>query len=356
MIIFWYLARHIYKGSALVLMILISLSLFYTMVRELNSVGNGNYGLIQMFEYLMLRIPAMVVEFVPLSVLLGCVLGLGNLASGSEIIAMQSSGLSIKRLLISVGASALFVALISLLLSNYVVPESETYAKEFRTSNLQSRLSVKGRSGVWIKDENNLIHIQILYPDGHASGIKIYQLNTNKELTGSFEAEKAKSTKQGWLLQQVKQTEISDSKVSVHQLKEWVYKGQLSNNLLESLATDPNKMSLTDLSAYINFLSENSLNHKAESLSLWRKIYSPLSIVVMAMMAIPFVLGSQRQSNTGQRVMTGILLGLLYVVINRLLIQMGEQLNFIPFINALIPTITFAMLTAWLIRRKIVAR
>lgn len=353
MILARYLAMHIYKGSIMVLLILISLSLFYTMVRELDHIGEGTYGVIQMLQFLALKIPAIMIDFMPLAVLLGSILSLGNLASGSEIIAMQSSGVSVKNLIISVSLSALVVALFTLLVGNYVVPESETYAREFRTSHIQSRISINGRAGVWIKDETNVIHIQRLFPDGNARGIKIYHLDADDKLLSTTIADKAIAEAQGWLLVNVKQTALNGDPLQVKQFEQQYYEGQLSNKLLGSLATDPYKMSIRDLSNYIDFLTENSLSHKAESLFLWRKIYSPLGIIVMAVLAIPFVLGSQRQSNTGQRVLIGILLGLLYVVMNKLLIQLGEQLNLLPYINALLPTLIFIVITTWLIRRKL---
>jgi lipopolysaccharide export system permease protein len=356
MILLRYLARNMYKGSAMVLFILISLSLFYSMVRELDNIGEGTYGVFQMLQFLLMNVPAIMVDFMPLAVLLGSILSLGSLASGSEIIAMQSSGVSVKKLLISVTLAASMVALFTVILANIVVPYSEPYAKEFRSAHRQSRISMTGRSGVWIKDENNIIHIQQLYPDGNARDIKIYHLDKQDKLTSTTIAAKATAGKQGWLLHKVKQTLLSGPRMQVQQQDEWLYKGQLSDQLLESMATDPRQMSITDLSHYIDFLTENSLSHKAESLFLWRKIYSPLGIIVMAVLAIPFVLGSQRQSNTGQRVLTGILLGLLYVVMNKLLIQIGEQANLVPFINAFLPTFIFMLITAWLIRRKIATR
>lgn len=356
MILLRYLARNIYKGSAMVLFILISLSLFYSMVRELDNIGEGTYGVIQMLQFLSMNVPSIMVDFLPLAVLLGSILSLGSLASGSEIIAMQSSGVSVKKLVNSVILAASLVALLNVILVNFVVPVSESYAKEFRSAHRQSRVSVTGRSGVWIKDEKNIIHIQQLYPDGNARGIKIFHLNNQNKLQSTTIAAKAIAEKQGWLLYSVKQSLLSDSRVEVKQYSEWLYKGQLSPQLLESMATDPHQMSIADLSHYIDFLTENSLSHTAESLFLWRKIYSPLGIIVMAVLAIPFVLGSQRQTNTGQRVLTGILLGLLYVVMNKLLIQVGEQVNLVPYLNALVPTFIFILITAWLIRRKIVSR
>jgi len=76
--------------------------------------------------------------------------------------------------------------------------------------------------------------------------------------------------------------------------------------------------------------------------------------MVMSILAIPFVLGSQRNSNAGQRIITGILLGLVYVVLDKVLIQLGEQLKVAAFVNALTPTLLFILFTAFLIHRKVI--
>jgi len=354
MIITRYLGSHIHKGTALVLLTLVSLSLFFTLIRELEDVGTGQYGLWQMMQYLMLKMPNSVVEFMPLAALLGCMLSLGSLASNSELIALQSSGLSVKKLILSVAQSVLVLAIISFLIADFIVPLSENQANAVRSGSLSSSISIHARKGVWIKDKNNIIYIQQLFPDGNAKQIEIYHLNSNGELYRTTRAQQALVVTDGWMLANVKQTHLSNNKTRVTKMKQQLYQGDLSDTLLTSLAVDPQQMSVTDLNAYIDFLQDNELSSDAESLFFWRKLYAPLTILVMGLLAIPFVLGSQRQSNTGQRLMIGILLGLLYVVINRLFIQLGEQLNVAAYINALIPTLIFLLITSWLIYRKLI--
>lgn len=353
MIITRYLASHIHKGSLMVLLVLVSLSLFFLFIGELDDIGTGQYGLAQMFQYLLMRIPSFVVDFMPLAALLGCMLSLGNLASNSELIALQSSGYSIRQFIQSVGGAVLVLAILSFLIGNYIVPVSETRAKEFRQSSVKSNVSMHSRQGIWIKDGNNIIYIGKLYPDGNAINIQINHLDDAGQLVKTIYAAKAISHTDGWMLFNVKSSQLSSESISVETEKQLLYKGNLSDQLLESLAVNPQQMSVTDLNTYISFLKDNNLSSSAESLSFWRKLYAPVSIIVMGLLAIPFVIGSQRQSNTGQRLMMGILLGLLYVVLNRLLIQMGEQLRVPAYINALIPTFLFLLGTVWLIRKKI---
>ncbi len=349
-----YLAVNIFKGTAMVLMILVSLSLFFIMIQQIDHLGQGNFGPWQFTQFLLLSAPAKLVDFMPLAALLGSMLSLGNLASNSELIAFQSSGIPVRRFILAVSQAAFILALIAYVISDFVVPYSETTAKEIKTSGISSRVSMQSRKGLWIKDRNNIIFIQQLFPDGNAKVIEIYHLDDQNKLQSTTFARKAFIKDQSWMLQQVKKTILTESKISVIHKKQMLYEGNLSEKLLQSLVVKPRQMSSLDLYTYVSFLDENKLNSAAESLSFWKKVYFPLTVMVMSILAIPFVLGSQRNSNAGQRIITGILLGLVYVVLDKVLIQLGEQLKVVAFVNALIPTLLFILFTAFLIYRKVI--
>lgn len=351
-----YLVSQIHKGALLVLMILVFLSLFFTMIQQLDDIGKGNFGALEFIQYLLMRMPSLVVDFMPLAALLGSILSLGNLASNSELIAFQSSGLSMKKFILVVLEAGFVLALLSFLTAEYIVPYSETQAKELKSSSMAARISMQSKRGVWIKDANNILFVEQLFPNGNARNVEIYQLDEKGRLELSMSAERAIADRKGWRLQKVRQTYFIEGRVEVVNQDQFFYRGSLSDQLLESLVVDPRLMSIASLRNYVNFLDDNKLNNDAESLALWRKIYAPVSILVMTLLAIPFVLGSQRQSNTGQRLVTGILLGLGFVVLNRVLIQLGEQLKLMAPINAFLPTLIFLFITVWLIRDKLVNR
>lgn len=351
-----YLISQIHKGALLVLVILVFLSLFFTLIQQLDNIGKGNFGALQFIQYLIMRMPSMVVDFMPLAALLGSILSLGNLASNSELIAFQTTGLSIKKFILVVLQAGFILALLSFLIADYIVPYSETQAKELKSSSIAARISMHSKRGVWIKDANNIIFAEQLFPNGNARHVEIYQLDDKGRLQISMTAENAIAGAKGWRLQKVRQTVFNGDKVDVVNHHEWFYRGGLSDQLLESLVVDPRLMSIASLRNYVSFLDDNQLNNEAEALALWRKIYAPVTILVMTLLAVPFVLGSQRQSNTGQRLVTGILLGLGFVVLNRVLIQLGEQLSLMAPINAFLPTLIFLLITVWLIREKLANR
>jgi len=344
MIIARYLSSAIFKGSLMVLLTVVSLSLFFTTIQQLDNLGRGHFGTVEFARYILLLAPGMMVYFLPLSVLLGCILSLGSLASSSELIALQAAGLSLRKFIKIIAQAAFIMAILAFSLDNFVVPYSESNAREIKSSGLASRVSMQSRRGLWIKDGRNIIFIKQLFPDGNAKNIEIYHLDDQDRLGMKTQAQKAISKSQGWQLLQVTKTYIGKQQIRQETLDQEIYRGSLSDQLLESLVVDVRQMSVLDLYGYIEFLKQNKLNHEPESLSFWRKIYYPLTIMVMAIMAIPFVTGSQRNSHTGQRMITGIVLGLSYSILDNLLIRLGEQLGLAAFINAFLPTLVFMLL------------
>ena len=203
MILSRYLLRNIYLGTLLALLVLVSLNLFFLLVREIEDIGQGGYGFLQAIEYLVLLMPARIVEFLPLAVLIGCILSLGALAGNSEIIAMQASGVSLSRLLTSILLAAVGLALISFLLSEWVVPESSTNARAVKNLAKSESHALRSREGLWIKDGNKIMRIGELLPNGYARDVHIYHLDTAGKLVSTLHARHAEPVSKGWELQSV---------------------------------------------------------------------------------------------------------------------------------------------------------
>ncbi len=352
MIINRYMMRNIHQGTLMVLLVLVSFGLFFIFIGQLEDIGRGNYDLLHVVEYVALRVPGKVVEFMPLAVLIGTILSLGSLASNSEIIAMQAAGMSVLQLLRAVLQAAAILALLSFLLADWVVPISETSAREIRSTAISATPALRAKKGLWVKDDNQVLYIKELLPNGVARSVEIYQLDEAGRLASAIAAKSAIPSADQWLLKQVKQTIIGDQTIRTVAYDEMIYAGNLSHQLLEALMIEPRQMSSSDLYSYLAFLDENELDTSTVSLTFWQKIMAPFTVLIMCVLGLPFVLGSQRQNNTGQRLMLGILLGLTYVVADRLLIQLGSQMNINPFVNALSPSLLFLALAVYLLIKK----
>ena len=352
MIVNRYLQRNIHLGTLGALVVLVSLSLLFLFVRELDDIGQGSYGAGQAALYLVLSVPGKVVEFMPLAVLIGSMLSLGALAGNSEIIAMQASGITLRRIAAAVLQAAAVLALISFLLGDWVVPASESGARAVKARADDRAASLRPGESLWIKDDRRVVHVAQLLPNGYARGVEIYLLDERGRLLSVTRAEHALPRADGWELREVSRSRFDAERVTTEQFERADYRGRMTQELLEVLLYEPRWMSTGALSAYLEFLENNGLDAHVERLILWQKRLQPLTIVIMCLLALPFVLGAQRQAGVGHRLLLGILLGLAFVVVERVLVQVGNQLALDGLIVALLPNLVFLTLTAYLFLRR----
>jgi lipopolysaccharide export system permease protein len=252
----------------------------------------------------------------------------------------------------SVLQAALLVALVGFLLADWVLPDSEVNARKIKSQSRNQTSTLDTGQGLWLKDDSRVVHVASLLPNGYARDIEIYDLDAQGGLKAMIRAESAKPFDGGWELHRVSQTSLSAGEASSQEFEQLIYPGNLSHELLRVLLTEPRQMSSRDLYSYIKFLDENRLDAEVERLVFWQKIFAPLTIVIMCLLAFPFVLGSQRQSNTGQRLLIGILLGLSFAAVDQVLTQLGVRFGINALTVAVMPNLLFFALAVFMLVSK----
>ncbi|MFW2371627.1 MAG: LptF/LptG family permease, partial [Gammaproteobacteria bacterium] len=115
-----YIARTIVSGTLMTLLVLGSLLAFVDFVSEIGDVGKAEYTVVDAASYVLLSLPKRLYELFPTAVLLGSLLGLGTLASNSELIVVRASGISIMRIVRSVLQAGLLVVVMVALIGEFI--------------------------------------------------------------------------------------------------------------------------------------------------------------------------------------------------------------------------------------------
>ena len=148
-----YIFRTVATTTLIALLVLLLLEFFLSLLIELEDVGKGRYDFLAAFRYLLLIQPQRLYELFPLALLVGGLLGMGALASGSELIVMRAAGLSLTRLAGSALQAGLLLSLTVLALGEFVAPPLEQAAYEQRAAakNKPGRLPplVGGEASRW---------------------------------------------------------------------------------------------------------------------------------------------------------------------------------------------------------------
>lgn len=324
---------------------LISMFSFFDLIRELDSLGRGNYGINNILIFVFLSIPGHVYEVVPVSVLIGMMVSLGTLSRNSELIVMRVSGLSIMDIGWSLIKVGLLFTLLTFIIGELITPLSEKTAQRIRIKATDAVVAQDFDSGLWVKDHNSFINVENVLPDATLLNLNIYEFDDNFKLRTISQAKQANYLKERWRLSEVTQTSFNDAenvdkqtiKTAFFEKANW--ESAIRPELLNILLVEPEKMSAWNLYSFINHLSNNKQKTTRYQVALWGKVIYPIACIVMVILALPFGFLQQRSSSTSAKIFLGILIGVVYQILNRVFIHLGVLNDWTPAISAMTPTI-----------------
>lgn len=345
-----YIAIQVLQGTLLVLFVMTALFGVFSYIEELTDLG-GNYGAAEAAVYTLLTLPRKTYEIFPTTVLLGGLLSLGNLASHSELVVMRAAGFSILRLSRSVMAAGLVLLAVAGLLGEVVSPPAERYAETMRSSLLSGYIALKGDYGFWARDGSSFVNIRRVLPGNRLEGIYIYQFDDQRALSSVTHAGSARYREGSWQLRNIRSSSIAPDRVVSKEIDATRWETLLNPDLLSVLTVEPESLSGWELTRYIGYLDENNLDAGRFRLAFWTKVMTPLSALVMLLVAFPFVFGSLRTLGAGTRVTLGVLIGLGFHLVNQALNNVGLVYGLSPFVSATLPSVVFAAGAIYMIRR-----
>jgi lipopolysaccharide export system permease protein len=351
-IIDWYVGRTIFFTTFMVLLTLQGLSSIIKFVEQLDRVGEGSYQILDALLFVLLTIPKELEIFFPMAALLGSLIGLGTLASSSELIVMQAAGLSRFNIATAVIKTALPMMLAMMLLSEFVAPKTEMFAKNMRTSKIYGGSMIAAQSGVWAKDGERFVKIGEVRDGDQLADVIIYYFDESLELYQVLRAEDAIYDDGHWVMRNVDITQFKDELVELRHVPEYLWVSSLSPDKLGIVSIKPFNLSLSGLYSYIDYLKQNKQDASRYELAMWRKVVMPLTVAVMMLLALSFVFGPLRSVSMGARLLMGIVWGFAFYVSNEMLASVSLVYNLPPAVGAFGPSFIFLAFAGFLINRR----
>ncbi|MGC6405100.1 LPS export ABC transporter permease LptG [Bisgaard Taxon 45] len=347
-----YLGKSILGAIFATLIMLVGLSGIIKFVEQFRSVGKGTYDIWQAILYTVLTIPKDIETFFPMAALLGALIALGNLASRSELVVMQASGFSRLKIGFAVMKTALPLVIVTMLIGEWGIPQTEQFARDMRSKAISGGSLLSVKNGIWAKDGNEFIYIKRITDDIALSDVYIYRFAENRQLQQVKHANSATYQEGKWILNQLTESDISENEVKTVNRVNAEWQTNLTPDKLGIASLRPTSLSISGLSSYIAFLRETGQESKKFELTYWRKLFQPLSVGVMMMLALSFIFGPLRSVTAGARIVTGICFGFLFYVVNEIFGPLSLVYNVTPLAGALMPSVLFLLITWWLLSRK----
>lgn len=345
-----YIGTSVFFAILAVLGIIVGLALLFAYIDELGDIS-ASYGLLDAGAWVLLTIPRRIYEMLPMAALIGCLIGLGNLASSSELTIMRAAGVSIRRIVWAVMKPMLVIMLAGVLIGEYLAPWSENLAQANRAMAQGGGEAQSSKRGLWHRQGDEFIHINAVQPNGVLLGVTRYQFDAQRNLLSASFARRALFQSDHWQLEDVVTTQLQEQSTAVVNSPSQRWDVQLNPQLLGTVVLEPEALSVTGLWRYIHYLADQGLANGRYWLAFWTKILQPLVTAALVLMAISFIFGPLRSVTLGQRVFTGVLVGFVFKIGQDLLGPSSLVFGFPPLLAVLIPAAICALAGLVMLRR-----
>jgi lipopolysaccharide export system permease protein len=332
---------------------------FFKFLEEVDDIGRASYTLVDALTYIGLLVPSITYMLSSLIILLGTILGLGYLASNSELIIMQGAGIPVteitkKTLKISVASIAIMIVM-----GEFVVPISSDYANKYRANALGEAIVGYSQQGFWIKDGDNYIRVGQNIDGKVFNNVTLIKLSSASELDSVVFSKKAYFDGKEVELEQSDAYQIDTSKkiaiLDEQELQKHTIEVAFDQDLIQSLKKEPKALSTWQLFRQVRFLSNNDLSSGTYEVELYSRLMKPFTLIAMIILSVPFVFGSLRDSTLGRKIFMGVVISLFFELSSRIGGMLSLRFDLNHLLSASLPTAA-VFLVALLMLYRVSAR
>jgi lipopolysaccharide export system permease protein len=347
-----YIVRSILSFVLLVMSGFLLLGALFVFIDQQSDIGVGHYTALDALWFTLLNLPQQAFELLPITVLIGSLLGLGSLARGSELTVMRAAGLSIVRIAGAALIAGLILMSIEVLLGEYLAPPLQVAAREQKAFAKYTNVSFGSGGGAWVRDGNLILNVARQSGQRQFNSMQIFELSSDHHLVALGHAVSATAgADKKWFLGEYSESRFRDDTVQATAPGKRVLQSNVTAGFLGLAAQDPNTLTNRALWQLIQYSRSNSLDANRYLFAFWSRIARTVAIVFAVLLAIPFVLGSLRSSGAGTRTLMGLLLGICFFLAQRLIESGTVVFDLNPLVLAWIPTALLGFVSLVLLAR-----
>lgn len=300
-----------------------------------------------LLRYVALRIPSLIETVAPLAALLGALTAFVVLATNSEIIAMRAAGRSVMSLIGGLSAVGMGFAVLLFVFSDHVVVHTNTELETWRDAGFKTVAEeIPSGENSWLTEGNTVIHIgRILRSGTVLQDLRIFKIDENAAVSDIINIRLAIWENERWSLFEARRVggaSADDQPVT--------WDSNLRPEHFVRFANQaPNQLSLNALQEYVGEASMGSRPGYFYATWIQQKIAGPVALALMPLLAGIAAFAHHRQGSSIMAVVLGITFGFLFVVIDNILLAMGQFGSLPPAVAAWLPIAFFATVGLWIV-------
>jgi lipopolysaccharide export system permease protein len=370
------LYKETFISIAFVAMGFLALFFFFDLVDELAHIGKsfaggtfGTYQIQHALLYVALLIPNHLYELLPIAVLIGGVFVMARLAHSSEFTILRTSGLGpglALKLMLILGAA---LVAITFIIGDYVAPFADKTAQLLKARYL-GQISI-GQTGAWLKEKKGnksyAVNVSAMSANAEMLNVRVFEFDAAGSILSTTHAKEAIfENDKSWTLKNVRRSDYAiDGTLSItsktaakentvknkqasikqSQLETYRWPTELNADMVTVALLKPDRMGTVDLYQYIRHLDDNKQVAQLYEIQFWKKVFYPLSCIVMLVLALPFAYLHFRSGGITAYVFGGVMVGISFFVLNNIFDYFGNLLAWNPLFTAAAPSMVYLLLS-----------
>ncbi len=305
------------------------------------------------FDYYVNFVPYFMNMFSPLFVFITVIFFTSKMAADSEIVAILSCGISFHRMMVPYIFSATLIAILSLCLNLFIIPEANKTRLEFENQYIKARYKSVGRNVHYQTSPGEYVFAESFSSWNNTAYRFTLERIENDQLVSKISAESAvyDTTKQSWRLKKYfireYNEDLTDRIRSGRQLDTVIDLSPKDFYLTENTVETLTYSELNELIALQQMRGD--ANVKFALIEKNTRFALPFSAFILTIMGVALS-SKKRRGGIGWNIGIGIALAFTYILFLRFSQMFVHTGALPPFIALWLPNLVFTIIAAFLYR------
>ncbi|NOX36426.1 MAG: YjgP/YjgQ family permease [Calditrichaeota bacterium] len=298
--------------------------------------------------YYIYYIPFIIILTLPVNMLLSSLFSIGSMAQYNEIIACQSAGISLYRIVAPLLMLAFLISLLSGIAGETVVPKSNRARLDLWRFEIkkETRHMIRKREQIAIQDSDQRQVFIKVYDGARKQALQVHIVWTDgNRIVQRWDARKMiwDDQRGGWMLQDVTLRQFTEEGEIVQHRDSLAYAhSQIHPDDLKELELKPEEMNYTELKRFVDRMLELGADARKWLVDLYMKISYPFANFIIVLFGAPLA-SRKRRSGPALGFALALLISFIYFLFLRSGQVLGHKGELSPWLAAWIGNIVFGI-------------
>jgi lipopolysaccharide export system permease protein len=278
-------------------------------------------------HFFVLKLPLVILQGIPMSVLMGTLITLGLMARSNELMVLKASGIGPVFVVGPIVALALLASSLDFTLSEYLVPLTSTRANYIWNVQVMNRPSPTSFSEekVWYKSGQTIYNIRVLNAKrGLLEGVTIHILDGKFRLIKRLDARRGQWDGQSWIFSDgilIERTADGNFTAEHFQSRRFALKEHPQD--FQHLEKSSEEMTLAELARYVAEIESEGYDSTRYRVDFHERIAFPFTSLIMALLGIGVALYQGKKGGIAVGVAASVVLAFIYFLMFQFMLSIA---------------------------------